>query len=193
MTPATVGGRVPYIVLVVGRPASGKSTISAAVAERFNLPLLSKDALKELLFDHLGSGDRARSIELGRTAFALLDHLIHLQLQSGAPFLVDAAYDAQIENEKFRAWQQEFGFIAVQVHCTAPIDELMRRFIVRAQDGTRHSGHADHDSIDEYRRSLSDDRHETLDLDGPIVKYDFTVTTTADLLEELVAVMGTHP
>jgi len=89
---------------VVGRPAAGKTTVSTAIAERWNLPVVSKDALKEVLFDNLGAGDRQWSITLGRAAFALLDHVIELQLRTGTPFLVDAAYNAEFENTKFQAW-----------------------------------------------------------------------------------------
>ena len=164
----------PYVVLVVGRPAAGKSTISRAIADRWQLPLVAKDDLKEILFDSLGSADRDRSRALGRTAFALLDHVIELQLQSGQPFLVDAAYDARHEDAKFHSWQRRFGFTAVQVHCTAPCDELVRRFTRRTQEGTRHPGHADDGSVDEFRSSLADGRKETLDLSGPVLEYDST-------------------
>ena len=125
----------PYIVLVVGRPASGKSTISARIEERWGLPVVSKDAAKEILFDTMGTGDRAWSRKLGRASFALLDHVIQLQLRTGRPFLIDAAYNAELENEKFQRWQERYGFTAIQIHCTAPPDELLRRFVERARDG----------------------------------------------------------
>lgn len=164
----------PYVVLVVGRPAAGKSTVSRVIADRWRLPIVAKDELKEILFDTLGSADRDRSRALGRTAFALLDHVIELQLQAGQPFLVDAAYDARHEDAKFSSWQRRFGFTAVQVHCTAPPDELVRRFSRRVQEGMRHPGHADEASIDEFRTSLADGRPEALDLAGPVLEYDST-------------------
>ncbi|SEI16580.1 MULTISPECIES: hypothetical protein [unclassified Leifsonia] len=40
------------VVLVVGRPASGKTTISRAIAERWQLPSVAKDTIKEVLFDN---------------------------------------------------------------------------------------------------------------------------------------------
>jgi predicted kinase len=162
----------PYVVFVLGRPASGKTTLSAAIAERWNLPILSTDALKELLFDTLGSGDRAWSMKLGRAAFALLDHVIDLQLRTGDPFIVDAFYIAEYRNARFQAWQKQYGFTAVQVHCTASPDELVRRFSHRAQDGTRHPGHADHQWVEDFRNTLADGRTEVLDLTGPVLRYD---------------------
>ncbi len=43
------------ILLVSGAPASGKSTLAGALAEIFGYPLISKDAIKESLFDSLGT------------------------------------------------------------------------------------------------------------------------------------------
>jgi len=162
----------PYVVLVVGRPASGKSTISAEIAGRWRLPVLAKDSVKELLFDTLGTGDREWSMSLGRASFALLDYVVELQLRTGVPFLVDASYNPGYENAKFQAWQRRYGFTAVQVHCSASPDELVRRFIQRAHDGTRHPGHTDHRWVDDFRRSLTEERNEVLALDGPVLTYD---------------------
>lgn len=183
--------RSPYVVLVVGRPAAGKSTISATIAERWDLPVVSKDGLKEILFDTLGVGDRAWSVTLGRASFALLDHVIELQLRAGRPFLIDAAYDAAFEDLKFREWQERYGFTAVQVHCTASPDELMRRYARRAVDGTRHPGHGDAESLDEFRDALTDGRAETLSLRGPVLEYSSEHPgSTRKLMHELEVLLS---
>lgn len=179
-----------FILLVVGRPASGKTTISRTIAERWNLPIVAKDALKERLFDSVGTADRDWSRQLGRAAFSLLDYVIELQLQSGKPFVVDAAYDAKYENAKFQQWQQEYGFTAVQVHCVARPEELVRRFAERAAGGSRHPGHADQDSVEEFRATLDDGREEVLALDGPVLRYhNENHLSTERLIGELTALL----
>ena len=45
--------RRPLVVLVNGLPGSGKSTLAADLADELGLPLLSKDAIKETVADHL--------------------------------------------------------------------------------------------------------------------------------------------
>lgn len=168
------------VVLVVGRPASGKSTMSELIAERWGFPIVAKDAVKELLFNLLGVGDQAWSERLGRASFALLGYVIELQLRSGTSFIVDAAYNAAIENAKFQAWQEEYGFTAIQVHCTASDDELVRRFIQREQDGLRHPGHADAQRTDGFRGSLADGPPEVLDLRGPVISCDTEAVGAVD-------------
>lgn len=180
----------PFIVLVLGRPASGKSTISAKIAEGWGLPVVAKDAVKEILFDTLGVGDVAWSVELGRASFALLDHVIELQLRTGRPFLIDAAYSAEFENAKFRRWQEAYGFEAVQIVCTAPPEEISRRFIQRVQSRTRHPGHVDGERVKEFREVLDDGRFGALDIRSTVLHYG-TEQAGAEqkLLERLQALL----
>ena len=48
-----------YCILVTGIPATGKSTMAKAMSERMKLPVISKDTIKELLFDNVGFQSRA--------------------------------------------------------------------------------------------------------------------------------------
>lgn len=162
----------PTVLFVVGRPASGKTTISRVIAEQLGLPVVAKDAVKEILFDTLGVGDRAWSVSLGKAAFALLDYVIELQLRAGSSFLIDAAYNPAFENEKFQAWQEMYGFTAVQVHCTTSSNELLERFMGRVENGTRHPGHADREGVGGFQESLTDNREEVLDLRGTVLTYN---------------------
>ena len=54
-----------YCILVAGMPASGKSTMAKAISEKWSLPLLSKDSIKELLYDNIGFGSREEKGKLG--------------------------------------------------------------------------------------------------------------------------------
>ena len=43
-----------YCIFVAGMPAAGKSTMAEMIAGRMKLPVLSKDAIKERLYDEVG-------------------------------------------------------------------------------------------------------------------------------------------
>jgi len=59
-----------YCILVAGMPASGKSTIAVRISESLGIPMLSKDSIKEMLFDDLGFHSRAEKVQLGTAAMA---------------------------------------------------------------------------------------------------------------------------
>lgn len=50
--------RKSTLILVSGPPASGKSYLARLFAERLTLPLYSRDAIKETLFDTLGWSEK---------------------------------------------------------------------------------------------------------------------------------------
>src|SRR5262249_58176789 len=58
----------PLLVVVTGPPASGKSRLAEELAESLGLPLVTKDGIKETLFDTLGPGDQAWSSGLVEAA-----------------------------------------------------------------------------------------------------------------------------
>lgn len=49
----------PTFVLVTGAPASGKTVLAARLARALGWPLMSRDRMKELLWDALAPGDQA--------------------------------------------------------------------------------------------------------------------------------------
>ncbi len=64
-------GRDAFVV-VAGLPGSGKTTLARALAVELDLPLISKDTIKEALFDALGTGDLEWSKRLGRAAHLVM-------------------------------------------------------------------------------------------------------------------------
>ena len=55
-------------ILVSGLPATGKSTMAAYLSKQLGIPVFSKDAIKERLFDTLGFSSREEKVRLGVAA-----------------------------------------------------------------------------------------------------------------------------
>ncbi len=147
--------RPPLLVVVTGPPASGKTTIARELGDRCRLPLLEKDPLKELLFDTLGAGGRARSREIGGAAYALLFDTIGRLLRGGTSLVVEANFAADTAEAGFGGLPPAR---LLQVYAFAPPELVLERFTARAGTRDRHDGHADIAALPEVERGLASGR-----------------------------------
>ena len=83
------------VILVSGAPASGKTVLAEELAARLRLPLLSKDRIKETLFDALDVDDGVEwSRRLGYASFQMLMRWMGELVRGEAAFLVENAFHA---------------------------------------------------------------------------------------------------
>jgi tRNA(Arg) A34 adenosine deaminase TadA/predicted kinase len=168
----------PVVLLLIGAPASGKSTLGRQLATALGMPYLSKDLFKETLFDTLGWEDRGWSQQLGSASMALLFRSAAELLQAGQTVALDSTFYPRVHESQLRALRERYGCQLVQIVCTAPGPTLVERFERRALSGERHPGHADAASLDEFRSRLLTEHWEALDLGGPVLTVD---TSTGDV------------
>ena len=124
-------------VLVSGAPGAGKSTLAGPLAHRLGFPLLSKDCIKESLFDSLEGipNDLSFSRQIGGAAMELLWTLAAQcpQVVLEANFRPHSAY----ERARIEALQGPI----IEVYCRCPLEEAARRFAERAQLSKHHPAH----------------------------------------------------
>ena len=121
--------------MITGAPASGKTTLARELAERLSLPVLSKDRIKETLFDAL---DDVRTDALGNASFQLLMELIGDFARRSGAFVVENA----IRTGDGPALQRRLaGADVLHIHCDATHATLCARIGKRAASGERHPGH----------------------------------------------------
>ena len=115
------------VVFVTGPPASGKTHVADHLAARLRLPLIAKDAIKETLFDALGTGDAAWSRRLGRATFDLLYEALERQLRAGRPVIVEANFDGVHAPARIGEIRQRHRIDPFEIHCTASAEVLRDR------------------------------------------------------------------
>ena len=90
-------------MLISGLPGTGKSTLARLLAQRYALPLICKDTIKEPLFDVIGAADRAASRRLSDASFAAMFALARDCLRAGSDLILEG---------NFRPGEHEAALIA---------------------------------------------------------------------------------
>ncbi len=149
-----------FAVVVTGLPGSGKTTLAEPLAASLNVPLISKDHIKELLADHLGPGPLAEKYGIAAVQ-------IQFALAARAPEVVLESF--------FWPGLSEPDLVGldrplVQVHCRCDPVLARARFEERLRAGQRHPVHH---AMDDWERFS--DAAGLLHLPGPLVVVDTSV------------------
>jgi hypothetical protein len=171
-------------VVVSGLPASGKTTISTALAASLRLPLFDKDSFLETLFETEGVAGPARRRELSKRANA--------QFQQAAVAERAAVLTSWWRHPSSTAdsgtpieWLVRSSRVAVEVHCVCSAPVAAARFLARQ----RHPSHLDErwsldkllDMLEQQQRlgPLFPDKALTINTEQPVDMHDLVRTVEA--------------
>lgn len=130
------------LIIISGPPATGKTAIAEALEISFQLPVLSKDRIKERLFDERGIGDLDWSRSLGKEAYETLERVLVDLIQQGTSFILEGNF-AGATAQKIHQDAQTHQYKIISIRCDAPDDEIIKRMTDRWNSGRRHRGHLD--------------------------------------------------
>lgn len=172
--------RRPTLIIVSGPPGAGKSTIGLRIATEFRLPLMSKDAIKESLFDTLGWDGREWSKRVGMASLELLYDFVEEQLQVDRSVIAESNFYREFDAPKLSAIQSRQDCSLLEVYCTAANSTLMARYVARVESGERHPGHVDSLIYHEVREKLEAGAWSPLNVDGNVHLVDTNDMATVD-------------
>jgi predicted kinase len=168
------------IVLVSGAPGSGKTSLAIPLAAELEFPLLTKDDIKETLWDSLkpAPGDFVWSRKLGASAMEVMWTLAARcpRVVLEAPFRPNQAF----ERDHFASLDARF----VEVHCWCSPGVAIRRYGERAEH--RHPAHVIRELTPEHLAEFDG----TLRM-GPVIEVNteeaVNITCVARRVRELLA------
>lgn len=170
-----------YLAIILGSPASGKTTLALRLSRDLALPCLCKDDVKEALFDVLGCPDRERSRLFSEASFGAVARLARRQLAAGQPCIIEGNWrhmHVPLLSELMQSTQAR----AAQIWCSADAREIVRRFTSRH----RHPGHLDALMPGAELAAAAALAPEFLDLPGPrLIYHSEAPTAYLELLERL--------
>ena len=194
-------------ILVCGLPATGKSTMAAYLSKQLGIPMFSKDAIKERLFDTLGFSSREEKVKLGVAAMEILYDCARTCLSCGQSVILENNFE-DVSREGLAALFAACPCDVITVQMTGDLRAIYRRFAQRDQSPERHRGHVVNDCYPEKPGSAAAHRTmpyeafadsmlgrgmDRLPWDGPCLRVDTTDFETVDreaVLSSLRALMA---
>ena len=187
----------PLLILLHGGPATGKTTVGLRLAETFGFPYLSKDGVKEPIFDHVGlpiaweTDDGLSGRAMNEASQTILIYIIEALLIARTSCIIDSTFQAH-HAPQFRSLIERHSFRLVQIHCRTGEGELRRRLEGRAASGERHAGHRDHEIMQRLDPEAIDRDFRHLEIGGLQITLDTTTATSAEEYEEVVSRIRNH-
>ena len=183
-----------YCILITGIPASGKSTLAAALSDHLRLPMLSKDSIKELLFDDIGFSSRAEKVALGVAAQNMLYYAARQLLRTGTPFILENNFESS-SRESLLTLLNEFQCTAITLTLTGDLPTIYHRFVQRNQSPSRHRGHVVNDhypeldpghfvpppTFEQFCNGITSRGMTAFTANGPHISLDMTDPAALDL------------
>ncbi|MDE7358762.1 MAG: hypothetical protein K2N39_04905, partial [Lachnospiraceae bacterium] len=154
-------------------------------------PVISKDTIKELLFDNVGFQSRAEKVNLGIASMEIMYYVAGQLMKAGQPFILENNFEYSSEHG-IKNLLEQYQYSALTVTLTGDYKVIYQRFLKRESSPDRHRGHVVNDcypekkednlktpkaktiSYDEFVRGIEQRGFDAFCVDGRQIKVDTT-------------------
>jgi len=134
----------PFIIIVQGGPATGKTTLCKKLTSDLDIGVLSKDDIKELLSDKVGApADRLESRVYGDATMRALYIIAETFIKARKNLILESAFWKDLADQELANIQQKYDVAYIQLFCHCDTQVQIERFNVRVNEASRHAVHAD--------------------------------------------------
>ena len=161
--------RKPLLIILIGPVSSGKTTIGKKLSKELSLPYVSKDNLKEVIFDATGWKDKKYSRKVGKEAYAILYYCISCFLNISSSIIVEANFNSKQSSQKINKLVKNYNINVIQLNCWTKKGILVKRFEERNKLKLRHPGHCEDYILKDIKSSLEKGKIKPLNIIGVLL------------------------
>jgi predicted kinase len=129
-----------YCILVAGIPASGKTNFAKQLSKYLNIPVVSKDEIKEILFDTVGFHSRKEKVALGVGSMDSMYYFAESLMKVGLPFILENNFE-NTSKADLQKLIEVYKYQTITVLLDGDIEVIYNRFVERDISPSRHRGH----------------------------------------------------
>jgi len=132
---------MPYIILVAGIPAAGKTTYARHITKKLHIPFIGKDNIKEKLHDVLqyDTSKQGNSKLYGSASYSVFFHIAECLMKVDVSFVLESNFTPD-SAEILAPLVQKYNYRALTVLFDADMEVLHKRFCERDITDERHPG-----------------------------------------------------
>lgn len=176
-----------YIIILSGIPASGKTTFSKYLSRELSIPVISKDCIKEILFDDIGFQSREEKVKLGIASMDIMYAMAEENMKLGHPIILENNFETS-SKPRLKELIKIYDYQIINIRFEGDISIIYDRFVGRDLSDKRHFGHVTNEcyppkescnrvsdiTLEEFEKMVINRGILDFDVGGEIVSVDTT-------------------
>lgn len=128
------------LLLIMGDLATGKSTFANLLSKRYNVNVLYKDKIKEILGDTIGFANREENLKLSKATMELMFFLFSEFGKLGKPLILESNFH-KVDLERLHQMATEYDYDILTLVLRGDVEVLHKRYLHRIHHENRHPVH----------------------------------------------------
>lgn len=124
--------------------------MAEAISEKLKLPVISKDIIKEILFDNVGFQSREEKVNLGIASMEIMYYIAGQLMKTGQPFVLENNFEYSSE-QGIKKLLHKYHYSVLTITLTGDYKVIYQRFLARENSPDRHRGHVVNDCYPENK------------------------------------------